>query len=92
MLGVITVVLPTYAIQAERRGVEYDESTWTGAGKYVIQREEKEKEAAWEHLSTGQKLQNWATNNQYKVILGGWAGSMALAGGIIMRNKYVSPN
>lgn len=87
-LGVILIVLPAFAIQAERRGVEYDESTWTGAGKQLLDREEREKEANWEHLSTGQKIKGWAAQNQYKVILGGWASSMALAGGIIMRNKY----
>ena len=27
-LGVVLVVAPAFAVQAERRGVEYDESTW----------------------------------------------------------------
>lgn len=27
--------------------------------------------------------------NQYKVILGSWAASMAIAGTIVMRNRYV---
>ena len=89
VLGVIVVVLPTYAIQAERRGVEYDESTWTGAGKHVLDREGLKHEREWEKMSRMEKFQNWAMENEYKVVLGGWLASMLGAGGIIWRNKYV---
>ena len=89
-LGVILVVGPAYAIQAERRGVEFDKSTWTGAGKALLEREEQAAETSWEHLSTKDKLKDWAVRNQYKVILGSWAASMAIAGTIVMRNRYVS--
>ncbi len=88
VLGVITVVLPAYAIGAERRGVEYDESTWTGAGKHVLEREHLEEEKKWESYSGTEKLKDWALRNQYKVILGSWAASMAVAGAIVMTNKY----
>ena len=87
----ILVVGPAYAIQAERRGVEYDESTWTGLGKHVLDREGVKQEQEWEKMTTSQKVKEWAMTNQYKVILGGWATSMALAGGIIWRNKYAFP-
>ena len=90
MLGIILVVGPAFAIQAERRGVEFDKSTWTGAGKALLEREEREFETGWEHLSTKDKLKDWAMRNQYKVILGSWAASMAIAGTIVMRNRYVS--
>ena len=83
------VVAPAYAIQAERRGIEFDKSNWTGAGKAVIEREEHESESTWEHMSTAAKLKDWAVRNQYKVILGSWAASMAIAGTIVMRNPYV---
>ncbi|KAI0774136.1 hypothetical protein C8Q74DRAFT_1368639 [Fomes fomentarius] len=89
-LGIILIVAPTYAIQAERRGVEYDESTWTGAGKALLDREEAANESRWETLSTAQKLKEWAMRNQYKVILGSWAASMAIAGTIVMRNRHQS--
>ncbi|KAI0080881.1 hypothetical protein K474DRAFT_1704419 [Panus rudis PR-1116 ss-1] len=87
-LGVVLVVAPLYAIQAERRGVEYDKSTWTGAGARELEREEKAEEAKWERLSTKDKIFQWASENQYKVILGSWAASMAIAGAIVWRNKY----
>ena len=90
VLGVVTLVLPTYAIQAERRGVEFDESTWTGAGKALLEREERATESRWGALDSGEKLKDWAMRNQYKVILGSWAASMAIAGTIVMRNRYVS--
>ena len=89
MLGIILVVGPAFAIQAERRGVEFDESTWTGAGKAVLDREEKATESRWDALSSKEKFRDWAMRNQYKIILGSWAASMAIAGAIVMRNRYV---
>ena len=86
-LGVVMVVAPLYAIQAERRGVEFDKSTWTGAGKRELDREEAAAEQHWEALSTTEKAKSWAMNNQYKVILGSWAASMVIAGAIVGRNK-----
>ncbi|KAI0698526.1 hypothetical protein C8T65DRAFT_660480 [Cerioporus squamosus] len=89
-LGVILVVGPAFAIQAERRGVEFDESTWTGAGKAVLDREEKATESRWEALSSREKFRDWAMRNQYKIILGSWAAGMAVAGTVVMRNRYQS--
>ncbi|KAI0368125.1 hypothetical protein BV20DRAFT_969717 [Pilatotrama ljubarskyi] len=89
-LGVIMVVGPCYAIQAERRGVEFDKSTWTGAGKAELEREERVEQAHWQTLDTKAKLKEWAMRNQYKIILGSWAASMAVAGAIVMRNRYQS--
>ena len=50
---------------------------------------ERREERRWESLSSGQKLKDWAMRNQYKIILGSWAASMAVAGTIVMRNRYV---
>ena len=83
------IVGPAYAIQAERRGVEFDKSTWTGAGKALLEHEEAHEETRWEHLSTKDKVKDWAMRNQYKVIVGSWAASMAIAGAIVMRNRCV---
>lgn len=88
-LGVIMVVGPLYAIQAERRGVEFDKTTWTGAGKAELDREERVQKSRWEMLDTKAKLKEWALQNQYKIILGSWATSMAIAGAIVMRDRYV---
>lgn len=86
-LGIIIVVAPLYAIQAERRGVEFDQSTWTGAGQRELVREEREEEKRWKALSFGQRAKEWATRNQYKVILGTWAVGMAAAGTLVWRNR-----
>lgn len=87
-LGVVLIVAPTYAIQSERRGVEFDESTWTGAGKALLDDKERKEENRWEALSSGEKMKDWAMRNQYKVIVGSWAASMAIAATIVMRNRY----
>lgn len=87
-LGAILVVLPLYAIQAERRGVEFDESTWTGAGQRELERVKTEEQKHWEELSTAGKFKDWAMRNQYKVIVGSWAVSMGIAGAIVMANKH----
>jgi TRAP-type C4-dicarboxylate transport system permease small subunit len=40
-------------------------------------------------MSTGDKLADWAQRHEYSIIVGGWAVSLAAAGGIISRNKCV---
>ncbi|PCH41531.1 hypothetical protein WOLCODRAFT_24814 [Wolfiporia cocos MD-104 SS10] len=87
-MGVIMVVAPLFAIQAERRGVQFDQSTWTGAGMRELEREERAQQSRWNMLGQREKLMDWAMRNQYKVILGSWATSMAIAGALVMRNKH----
>lgn len=41
----------------------------------------------WDRMSLAQKIGDWAFRHQYSIILGGWAGSLAIAGAIIARNK-----
>ncbi|GJE84172.1 Respiratory supercomplex factor 2, mitochondrial [Phanerochaete sordida] len=87
-LAAILIVIPAYSVQAERRGVEFDESTWTGAGAMELRRVRSADEAHWESLSAAGKFKEWAMHNQYKVIVGSWAASMALAGAIVMANRH----
>jgi len=87
-LAAILIIIPAYSVQAERRGVEYDESTWTGAGVMELRRVKTEEENHWQSLSTAAKFKEWAMHNQYKVIIGSWAASMAVAGAIVMANRY----
>ncbi|OSX60165.1 hypothetical protein POSPLADRAFT_1058341 [Postia placenta MAD-698-R-SB12] len=88
VMGAIFVVAPLYAIQAERRGVEFDKSTWTGAGKAELEREHEQEVSRWNRLDSKEKITDWANRNQYKIILGSWAASMAVAGALVMRNKH----
>lgn len=90
-LGIVLVVGPTYAIQTERRGLEFDEERyWTGATKRVIENAKRQEQSQWQKLTPGQKVLQWAKQNQYSVILGSWAVSMAIAGTIVMRDRHQS--
>jgi hypothetical protein len=45
----------------------------------------------WDGLGTKEKISRWVARHQYQVILGSWATSMAIAGTIIMRDRYGYP-
>ncbi|THH19764.1 hypothetical protein EW146_g1470 [Bondarzewia mesenterica] len=90
-LGIVLIVGPAIAIQTERRGVEFDENVyWTGATRRVLDSAKSHEESKWRALSTREKITHWARQNQYKVILGSWAIGMAIAGGIVMRDRHQS--
>ncbi|KAJ6610428.1 hypothetical protein B0H10DRAFT_2060756 [Mycena sp. CBHHK59/15] len=74
VLGILVITAPALSIQAERRGLEYDKSQWQGDGVRL--------------LDAREDVANWASRHEYSIIIGGWALSLALAGGIISRNKY----
>jgi len=88
VLGVIIVVAPCLSIQAERRGLEYDRSQWEGAGVRFLDEKEVQQAKMWDNMTLGQKIGDWSFRHQYSLIMGGWAGSLAVAGAIISRNKY----
>ncbi|KAF9057854.1 hypothetical protein BJ165DRAFT_1424036 [Panaeolus papilionaceus] len=87
-LGAIIIIAPTLAIQAERRGLEYDRSQWEGDSVKVLEEKEIQREKRWEGLSGSEKVADWALRHQYGMIMGGWAGSLGLAAAIISRQKY----
>lgn len=90
-LGVILIVGPTWAIQTERRGVEFDEEhNWKGAGRQLLDSAKAREASEWGGLSSSEKLSKWVARHQYQVILGSWATSMAVAGTIIMRDRHQS--
>lgn len=60
----------------------------TGATKRVIENAKRQEQSQWQKLTPGQKVLQWAKQNQYSVILGSWAVSMAIAGTIVMRDRY----
>ena len=63
----------------------------TGAGRIELDREAAEEQARWEALSTKAKIGDWASRHQYSIIVGSWVLSMAVAGGIISRDRSVAP-
>ncbi|TRM67877.1 hypothetical protein BD626DRAFT_480078 [Schizophyllum amplum] len=90
LLGGLLFTVPLLAIQAERRGLEYDQSQWVGENLLFTDKKELEARKHWESLSTGQKIKEWGMNHQYSIILGGWAAGIATSSAIIFRNKYQS--
>ncbi|KAF9450946.1 hypothetical protein P691DRAFT_757733 [Macrolepiota fuliginosa MF-IS2] len=89
-LGVIIVVAPCLAIQAERRGLEYDRSQWEGESVRVLDERLLQEEKKWQALPLKEKIADWGARYQYTIILGGWVASLGLAGAIISRNRYQS--
>ncbi|KAJ7739891.1 hypothetical protein B0H16DRAFT_1568202 [Mycena metata] len=88
VLGVLIITAPALSIQAERRGLEYDRSQWEGDGVRILDMQEHQEMSRWETLSTSDKIADWASRHEYSLIVGGWALSLAVAGGIISRDKY----
>ncbi|KAF8914295.1 hypothetical protein CPB84DRAFT_1957031 [Gymnopilus junonius] len=87
-LGVVILVAPMVTIQAERRGLQYDRSQWTGEGLRVMDEKELLRMKEWDAMTASQKVSDWSYRHQYSLIMGSWAASLGLAGLIISRNKY----
>ncbi|KAF8634790.1 hypothetical protein AX15_000706 [Amanita polypyramis BW_CC] len=90
-LGGVIIVAPLLAIQAERRGLEYDRSQWDGAIVQMLEGRQEREQEAWQKLSTKEKITTWAAQHQYTIILGGWASSLCVAGTLIWRDRYQTP-
>ncbi|KAG6373065.1 hypothetical protein JVT61DRAFT_1832 [Boletus reticuloceps] len=88
--GVVMVVAPWTSIQAERRSLEFERARWSDSGKLELDRAAADKEARFNALSTTDKALDWASRHQYSIILGSWALSMAVAGAIVAKDRYVS--
>lgn len=88
VLGAIVLVAPCLTIQAERRGLEFDQAQWTDAGAQILTDKEAKEDARWESLSTKDKISDWASRHEYSIIMGSWALSLAAAAAVISRDKY----
>jgi predicted DNA-binding antitoxin AbrB/MazE fold protein len=58
-----------------------------GEGVRLLSIKQEEENEKWEKMTQKEKFADWADRHQYTLILGGWASSLALAGGIISRDK-----
>jgi hypothetical protein len=56
-----------------------------------MSKQELEIEERWKQMTLSQKASDWVSRHEYSFILGGWALSLAIAGGIIWRDKYAAP-
>jgi len=58
-----------------------------GDGLKVMNYQDLEEAKRWDSLSTSAKLSDWSARHKYSLIMGGWVGSLGVAGAIISRNK-----
>ncbi|KAG7097382.1 hypothetical protein E1B28_004732 [Marasmius oreades] len=87
-LGGIVLMAPCLTIQAERRGLEFDQSQWKDGGAQIITDQEQKEQKRWDSLSAMDKISDWASRHEYSIIMGSWALSLAAAGAIISRDRY----
>ncbi len=62
-----------------------------GVSRQLLDSAKARETSEWDGLSTKEKFSRWVARHQYQVILGSWATSMAVAGTIIMRDRYGYP-
>ncbi|KAJ9103034.1 hypothetical protein QFC20_004843 [Naganishia adeliensis] len=86
----VTIVAPLTVFYAESAGAHYQQRMWQGVGKDLLDRDAEAEKQRWEALSTAQKAKEWAKENQWKLIGGGWVGSMAVTGAILAKNPYLT--
>ncbi|KAK7696007.1 hypothetical protein QCA50_000647 [Cerrena zonata] len=89
-LGVVVIVVPSFVISAERAGQRFEREQWTGMGKIELETIQSREQARWDSMTLGQKVRDVAVRHEYGMIGGGWAASMLVAWGMIMRNPYQS--
>lgn len=88
-LAAIIVILPTTAIRAEHRMIDYERSHWDGADKYAVERRAHEERLRWGSLSVKDKFADWMARHQLSFVVGSWALAMAISGAIIMRDPHL---
>lgn len=76
-------------IQADRGSAAFDLATNPEKRRLKEEEEEHEREFRATH-STGQRLKEWAETNRYPIVFGSWVASMAIAFGLVSRNRYLS--
>lgn len=88
-LAAIIVILPTTAIRAEHRMIDYERSHWDGADKYAVERRAHEERLRWGSLSVKDKFADWTARHQLSFVVGSWALAIAISGAIIMRDPHL---
>lgn len=75
------------ALFADEGSVRFDEQTHRGS---YLDKIEQEKTAAWEKLSTGDKIFTYVNDHKYKLIVGAWAGSLWGSWSLVNRDKIMT--
>ncbi|OCK95590.1 uncharacterized protein K441DRAFT_658297 [Cenococcum geophilum 1.58] len=76
-------------IEADRFSRDYDLKTNPEKRRYEeeVREQHRQLEAA---KTRSQRLKEWAEENRYPIIFGSWVASMAIAFGLVSRNKYLT--
>ncbi|KIY52517.1 hypothetical protein FISHEDRAFT_69781 [Fistulina hepatica ATCC 64428] len=90
MLGAMIIIIPCFAVQSERRGLQFDRAHWSGESATLLEEKQRQEELRWSRLSMTQKVKEYCADHTYTLIVGGWAGSLALAGSILWQDKYMT--
>lgn len=61
-----------------------------GEGLRILDEREIQAMKKWDSMSLSDKIGDWSYRHQYSLIMGGWAGSLAIAGAVISRQKWAS--
>jgi hypothetical protein len=69
-LGVVVATFPFISVGAEKAGEAYQQSLWTGVGLKELTVEQQRAEDRWEHLTTSEKVKDWAGKQQYRLVGG----------------------
>lgn len=88
-LAAIIIILPTTAIRAEHRMIDYERSHWDSKDKYAVERRAHEERLRWDSLSVKDKFADWTARHQLSYVVGSWALAMAVSGAIIMRDPHL---
>ncbi|EJD53540.1 hypothetical protein AURDEDRAFT_110376 [Auricularia subglabra TFB-10046 SS5] len=85
-MAAIGIIVPAAVIQAERAGLAFDKSQWTGMGEIELQRREIQAQSKWASMDDYDKFKDWASRHKFGIVGGGWVAGMATAMGVIMRD------
>ncbi|OSX60160.1 hypothetical protein POSPLADRAFT_1182586 [Postia placenta MAD-698-R-SB12] len=86
--GVILIAVPSFVINAEHAGLNYEKQNWHDLGKEEMDVKQAREQLRWESLTWTQKIRDSAARHEYGFIGGAWAATMVGAFGYIMRNPY----
>jgi len=88
--SIVLITVPAAVIQAEHQSDIFQRAQWEGAGKLELDDEAQEQLQRWEKLSLPEKAYDYAARHQFGMVLSGWGLGMLGAGGVIMRDKYMT--
>lgn len=88
--SMVVITVPATVIQAEHASDAFQRAQWEGVAKMELDDEALRQLQRWESMSVGAKAYDYAARHQMGMVVGGWAVGMLGAGGVVMRDKYMT--